>query len=35
MNEIVNRSERSETALPNDCVGSFFPQSANITKAEA
>ena len=35
MDEIVNGSERSEVALANDCAGSVFPQSANVTKAEA
>ena len=35
MNEIVNRSERRDIALPNQCVGSVFPQPANVTKAKA
>ena len=35
MDEIVNGSERREVALPNHCLSSLFPQSANIPKAKA
>ena len=35
MDEIVNGSERCEVALANDGAGSVFPQSADVTKANA
>ena len=35
MDEIVNRSERSEIALTDDCVSSLFAQSAHIAKPKA